>query len=301
MATPLSGVLTALATPFDSSGEIDAGLLARVVDRSVSAGVGGVVAGGSTGEFAALDHDERLRLVELVTEQTAGRVPVVAQTGATSTREAIRLSRAAERAGADVLMLVTPYYEPLSVAETVAYLKDVCAAVDLPVMLYNIPTATGVALDLETVAALAEEVDTIRHVKDSSANWELGLQLIHHLGPRVGTFIGWDAYAYSALTEGATGVLAGTANVVPGHLVALHRAVRDGDHDRALRIWGGLYPAIDAMLSQPFVAAVKDGLRLTGLDVGVPRHPVAPLGAGASAIVQRALEHLPPAAPTVVT
>ena len=124
MSNDLRGVLTALATPFDQDEAIDVNALKRVVDRSVKAGVDGVVAAGSTGEVGALSSDERLLLIDTVVEQVAGRVPVIAQTGATSTAEAIRLSLAAQRSGADVLMLITPYYEPLSVAETVAYLKD---------------------------------------------------------------------------------------------------------------------------------------------------------------------------------
>ena len=111
-------------------------------------------------------------------------------------------------------MLITPYYEPLSVEETVTYLHDVAGSVDLPVMLYNLPAVTGVNLDPDTVRALADEVENIRYIKNSSANWEQAPQLIHHHGDVIGTFVGWDAYL-AALAEGAAGVMAGTANVVP--------------------------------------------------------------------------------------
>ena len=198
MSKQLKGVLTALATPFDQDGAIDVDTLRRIVDRSIDAGVDGVVAAGSTGEVGALSSEERLLLIDTVIKQAKGRVPVIAQTGATSTAEAIRLSQAAEKAGADVLMLITPYYEPLSLAETVTYIKDVARSVKLPVMLYNIPAVTGVNLDPATVRALAEEVENIRFIKDSSANWEQALQLIHHHGDVIGTFIGWDVYLYSA-------------------------------------------------------------------------------------------------------
>src|SRR5699024_10408599 len=142
----LGGVLTALTTPFDSEENIDRTLLGQVVDRSIDGGVDGLVVGGSTAEFATMSAEERQSMVEFVIDYTAGRVPVVAQTGATSTQEAIRHSLAAQRAGADVLMLVTPYYEPLTLAETVDYIKTVAAAVDIDVMLYNIPGATGINL-----------------------------------------------------------------------------------------------------------------------------------------------------------
>ncbi|MER6988917.1 4-hydroxy-tetrahydrodipicolinate synthase [Saccharopolyspora hirsuta] len=294
MTNQLRGVLTALATPFDRDEEVDEPALRRLVDRSIDAGVDGVVAAGSTAEVGALSPDERLRLVDTVVDQTAGRVPVIAQTGATSTREAIRLSRAAQRSGADVLMLVTPYYEPMSVPETVAYVEDVAEAVDLPVMLYNIPAATGVNLDPDTVRSLAEEVGNIRYIKDSSANWEQALQLIHHHGDVIGTFIGWDAYIYSALAEGAAGVMAGAANVVPHEIVEVSRLVAEGDLTGALSRWKALYPVIDAMISVPFIAAVKAGLELRGEPAGVPRRPMSALPADAVERIRRSLDRIAP-------
>lgn len=293
MTTELRGVLTALATPFTESGELDLPKLRFLVDRSVNAGVGGVVAGGSTGEFAALSTAERELVVQTVIRHTAGRVPVIAQTGATSTVEAIRLSKAAEAAGADVLMLVTPYYEALTLEETVDYIKTVARAVSLPVMLYNIPDATGVNLDPQTISSLAREVENIRYVKDSSANFEQALQLIHHHSQDIATFIGWDAYTFSALAEGAAGVMAGAANVVPEQLVDVARRIGAGDITGALQQWRGVYPVIDSLLSLPFISAIKEALKIQGHPVGDPRHPVSPLTPEQAELVARALQELP--------
>ncbi|MCY1159181.1 MAG: Dihydrodipicolinate synthase, partial [Citricoccus sp.] len=244
------------------------------------------------GEFATMTPDERIRMVEEVTSHVAGRVPVIAQTGAVTTAEAIRQSRAAQRAGADVLMLVTPYYEALSLQETTTYLRDVAEQVELPIMLYNIPGATGVNLDPDTIGALADEFEHIRYVKDSGANWEQGLQLIHHHGDRIGTFIGWDVYLYSALVEGAAGVMAGAANVVPAEIVAIYDAIAAGDLGGALKQWKRLYPVIDTMISGDFIPAVKAGLELQGVPAGVPRRPMAPLSAAGRDELQGALELL---------
>ncbi|PWJ48325.1 4-hydroxy-tetrahydrodipicolinate synthase [Quadrisphaera granulorum] len=293
MTTDLRGVLTALTTPFDSDDAIDVPLLKKVVDRSIDAGVDGVVAAGSTGEVGALSSEERRQLVDVVVEHTAGRVPVIAQTGATTTAEAIRLSRAAQVSGADVLMLISPYYEPLSTEETVAYIKDVAAAVELPIMLYNIPSVTGLNLDPATVRRLATEVDNVKYIKDSSADWEQALRLIHHHSDVIGTFIGWDAYLYSALVEGAAGVMAGTANVVPAEVVQVSRLIAAGDLAGALAAWKTLYPVIDALLSEPFIPAVKAALALQGEPVGVPRRPTAPSSDEAIASIRKALEGLP--------
>jgi 4-hydroxy-tetrahydrodipicolinate synthase len=292
MTTQLKGVLTALSTPFNQDETIDVDTLRRIVDRSIDAGVDGVVAAGSTGEVGALSSEERLLLINTVIEQAAGRVPVIANTGATSTAEAIRLSQAAEKAGADVLMLITPYYEPLSLEETVTYIKDVARSVSIPVMLYNIPAVTGVNLDPATVRSLAEDVENILYIKDSSANWEQALQLIHHHSDVIGTFIGWDAYLYSALAEGAAGVMAGTANVVPNEIVAVSRRIADGDLAGALELWKRLYPVIDALLSVPFIPSVKAGLTLQGLPAGSPRRPTAELNAEDVARVKNALAAL---------
>lgn len=277
MSTQLRGVLTALATPFNQDEAIDIATLRRVVDRSIDAGVNAVVAAGSTGEVGSLSSDERRLLVDTVIEQTAGRVPVVAQTGATTTAEAIRLSTAAQSSGADVLMLLTPFYEPLSEAETVDYIKDVAASVDIPIMLYNIPAVTGVNLAPDTVRALAAEVDNIRYIKDSSANWEQALTLIHDHSDVIGTIVGWDVYAYSALVEGAVGVMAGAANVVPHELVAVNRLIAEGDLAGALALWKRVYPVISHLFSTGFIPAIKAGLELEGLPVGKPRRPLAPL------------------------
>ncbi|WP_291279961.1 4-hydroxy-tetrahydrodipicolinate synthase [Galactobacter sp.] len=279
MSQQLSGVLTALVTPFSADGSVDHATLSKVVERSISAGVDGVVACGSTGEVGALTAAEREAVVSTVVTAAAGRVPVIAQTGATSTAEAIRLSKAAEAAGADVLMLVTPYYEPMTLAETVAYLDAVADAVTSEVMLYNIPGATGVNLDPDTVRGLAERHENVRYIKDSSANWEQALQLIHHHSDVIGTFIGWDPYLYSALVEGAAGVMAGTGNVVPDQIVNVVAEVKAGDLVGARESWNALYPVIDALISLPFIPAVKAGLGLQGLEVGVPRAPMATLDA----------------------
>src|SRR5699024_6109100 len=229
MTENLRGVLTALTTPFDSEENIDRTLLGQVVDRSIDGGVDGLVVGGSTAEFATMSSEERQSMVEFVIDHTAGRVPVVAQTGATSTQEAIRHSLAAQRAGADVLMLVTPYYEPLTLAETIDYIKTVAAAVDIDVMLYNIPGATGINLDPDTVRERAGRVAHIRYINDASADWEQALKLIHHHSDVIGTFIGWDSYIYSGLVDGAAGMVAGAANVVPAEIVSVSNRIADGD------------------------------------------------------------------------
>jgi 4-hydroxy-tetrahydrodipicolinate synthase len=287
-------VLTALATPFASDGNVDEASLRALVDRSIAGGVHGVVACGSTGEFSALSSDERRLVVEIVADHVAGRVPVIAQTGATSTAEALRLSRHAQAAGADVIMAVAPYYEPLSIDETLSYLRAVAGSVDIPVMLYNLPTATGVDLDPDTVGALAREIENIRYIKNTTVDMAQSARLIHNHGDVISTFIGWDSLLLSALAEGAAGVMAGTANVVPTELVAVYDAVSAGNLGQAREAWARVYPLIDAIMGQPFIPAVKAALAAVGFPVGSPREPVAGLDPAAAAHIAKLAAGLHP-------
>ena len=273
MTSKLSGVLTALSTPFNQSDEIDISLLKKIVDRSIENGVDGVVAAGSTGEVGTMDFKERMLLIDTVIEHTAGRVKVIAQTGATTTSEAIKYSKAAEKSGADVLMLLTPYYEPLSQQELKNYIKDVANATALPIMLYNIPAVTGSNMNPDFVRELATEIDNVQYIKDSSANWEQALQLIHHHSDVIGTFIGWDAFIFSSLLEGSAGVMAGTANVVPAEIVSIYKNIKAGNVAQAKKEWDVVYPILDFLLSNQFIATVKCGLDILGIPAGSPRKP----------------------------
>ncbi|HEY5853161.1 MAG TPA: dihydrodipicolinate synthase family protein, partial [Aldersonia sp.] len=248
---------------------------------------------GSTGEFAALTGTERRQLVETVVDQAAGRVPVVAQTGAVSTTEAVELSRHAEAAGASVLMVVTPYYETLTLDETLTYLRTVADAVTIPIMLYNLPAATGVNLTPDIVGALAREVDNIRYIKDTSADMAQAGQLIHNHADVISTFVGWDSLLLAALTEGAAGVMAGTANVFPTHLVSIHRALAAGDLDRARREWAQIYPLMDAIMTAPFIPAIKTALTAVGFPAGNPRKPLLDLHPDTAAKISALATTLP--------
>lgn len=295
MSQDLRGVLTALAIPFGADGAIDTDVLRAVVDRSIDGGVHGVVACGSTGEFAAMTGEERRLVVETVVEHTAGRVPVVAQTGAVATREAIALSQHAQEVGASCVMLVTPYYEALTEAETVRYLSQVAGSIEIPVMLYNLPGATGVNLSPDLVARLADDIPNIRYIKDTSADMAQAGQLIHRLGDRIGTFIGWDSLTLASLTEGAAGVMAGTANIFPAHLVGIHDAIAAGDLAGARARWDVLYPLMDAIMTAPFIQAVKSALVSQGIPVGPPREPLLPLDDETAARIAALVAALPAA------
>lgn len=276
----LHGVLSAICTPFTAGGEaVDEAALRRLVDDTVAAGAHGLVPGGSTGEFAAMTHTERRLVTETVIDQAAGRVPVVPHVGAMTTREAVELARHAEGAGAAAVMVVAAYYEPLDMAETKTYFRTVASAVQVPVVLYNLPVATGLNLTPADVADLAREVPTIRYVKDTTGDFSQACTLIHDYGDLFSTFVGHDPFFMASLVEGAPGSIVGAANFVCADLVAVYDAVRSGDVAAAKATWNRVYPVMQFLASGGYVAGVKGAMDLLGRSVGDPRRPIQPLDA----------------------
>src|ERR671918_1463857 len=179
MSEPFHGVLSALITPFTEDGRaIDTGALAAIVDRLIGAGVAGLVPGGSTGEFTTLTNEERRQLIDTTVEAAAGRVPVVAGTGALSPGETVELSAHAEQAGAAAVMIVPPFYDALSWRELLAHYTAVADAIEIPIMYYNLPSATGVKL---TAAELREL--PVACLKDTGGDAVAATQLIQTDGP----------------------------------------------------------------------------------------------------------------------
>jgi 4-hydroxy-tetrahydrodipicolinate synthase len=150
-------------------------------------------------------------------------------------------------------------------------------------MLYNLPPATGVDLHPDTVGALAREVGNIRYIKNTTTDMAQAAALIHNHGDVIGTFVGWDSLLLASLAEGAAGVMAGTANVVPAELVAVYDAASADDLAEARRAWAQVFPLIDAIMAEPFIPAVKAALTAVGFDIGDPRPPVAALSPDAAA------------------
>lgn len=277
----LHGIIVAVVTPFTDDGSVDENTLRELVDRLVGDGAHGLIPCGSTGEFAALTHQERRRVVEIVIEQAAGRIPVVPQTGATTTSEAVELSRHAERAGAAGVMVVAPYYEPLNVAETKDYYHRVAGALSIDVMLYNLPSATGVNLAPEDIRELAEGAQNIRYVKDSSGDFEQAAALLHDHSDVVSTFVGMDTAYMSSLVEGANGAVLGSANLLAPGLVAIYDWMKAGDYAAAKPAWDSLFGIMKALKAgSAFVSGVKGALRILGHPVGDPRPPIQPLDEG---------------------
>jgi 4-hydroxy-tetrahydrodipicolinate synthase len=272
MSEPFHGVLPALITPFSDDGRaIDTDALAAIVDRLIGAGVAGLVPGGSTGEFTTLSHRERRELIETTVEAAAGRVPVVAGTGALSTRETVELSAHAEEAGAAAVMIVPPFYDALSWRELLAHYRAVADAIEIPIMYYNLPSASGVKLS----AAQLQELP-VTCLKDTGGDAVAATELIQTGVPTL--LNGWDPLTFAALAAGVRGVVWGAASIVPEQCVELHRLLIDDiDLPAARELWARLWPLCNFLEGQSYSAAVKTACRLVGDTTGPVRAPLLPL------------------------
>ena len=211
----LKGILAAVTTPFTADASaVDEPVLAAQVDRLVGAGIHGLVPCGTTGEFTTLSPAEYRRVIELYVASTAGRVPVVAGIGALSTAEAISLAQHAEQVGADAIMLVPPFYDPLDFDTLKIFLASVAASISLPIVYYNVPGATGVRLDAGQLAELGE-IDGIDYLKDTSGDAVTLADLLVNRTDKIKAFNGWDTLTFFGVASGAEASIWGTAGVVP--------------------------------------------------------------------------------------
>lgn len=271
----LRGILVALVTPFtDDGSSIDENRLQAHIERMVTAGVHGLVPGGSTGEFTALEMDERKRLVELSIKYAAGRVPVVAGIGSLTTRAALELAKHAAQAGADALMVVPPFYDPVNYQQLREMLSAIHQASQLPIVYYNIPAASGVTLSPAELACLSSA--GVQYLKDTSGNAPALTHLLFGLHDQITTFNGWDTLTFYGLAAGAKGSVWGATNVIPELSVQLWDALAvDRDLDRGRALWGRIWPLCQFFEEHNYSSAVKTAMELLGHPTGGVREPYA--------------------------
>ncbi|QGU32279.1 4-hydroxy-tetrahydrodipicolinate synthase [Thermochromatium tepidum] len=226
------GSIVALVTPMHADGEIDDASLQRLIDFHVAQGTSAIVSVGTTGESATLDEDEHCAVIRRTVEFAAGRIPVIAGTGANSTREAITLTRCAREAGADAALLVTPYYNKPTQQGLYLHHKAVAEAVDIPQILYNVPGRTACDMLPETVARLAE-IDNIVGLKEATGDLTRVERLRADCGPDFALYSGDDATACEFMLRGGDGVISVTANVAPRLMQAMCEAALTGERERA--------------------------------------------------------------------
>ncbi len=229
---PFRGVYTALVTPMDDEGHIDWDTLYAHVEAQIEAGVDGLVPVGTTGESPTLSNYEHLEVIKMVAQKSAGRVPVIAGTGANSTEEALHLTREAELFGADAFLQVAPYYNKPSQEGLFQHFRKIANTTTKPIMLYSIPGRCGVEIGVETVARLAKECPNIRTIKEAGGE-VARVHALREACPEVTVLSGDDGLIVPFIEAGAQGVVSVASNLAPDVIQSLTRACLDGNHEEA--------------------------------------------------------------------
>jgi 4-hydroxy-tetrahydrodipicolinate synthase len=287
----LRGVYTALVTPFDAAGCLDEAALRRLVRFQIAGGVAGLVPCGTTGEGSTLSLEEYDRVVGLVVEEArkAGRpVAVIAGAGSNDTRKAAALARCAQSAGADAVLAVTPYYNKPTQPGLVAHFSAIADAAELPVVLYNVPSRTGVNLLPETVLALAADPRFIG-VKEASGNLDQAAEILRTRPAGFAVLSGEDSLTAPMIAIGAEGVIAVVSNEAPALLVELVNAALAGDRARAAALHARLLPLMRGNFRESNPIPVKWALARLGLIENVLRLPLMPLSESHFAVLENAL------------
>lgn len=283
-----TGSIVAIVTPF-RNGRVDERALGNLIEFQIANGTDGIVPCGTTGESATLSHEEHQRVVAFTVEAVRRRVPVIAGTGSNCTDEALALTRHAKQAGADAALLITPYYNKPTQEGLFRHYKAVAEAVDLPVVLYNIPGRTCVNLAPSTVARLAS-VRNIVAIKEGSGSLQQVSEIIQACGDRITVLSGDDALTLPMLAVGAKGVITVTANIVPADMAAMLDAFAAGKLAEARRLHEKMYPLFTALFYETNPIPVKEALAMMGKIDGELRLPLCPMSSDNREKLVRALK-----------
>ena len=269
------GSMVALVTPF-KAGTVDDEGLRRLVEFQISNGTDVLCPCGTTGESATLSLEEHERVIQITIQAAAGRVPVMAGTGSNNTEEAIRLSRHAKKAGATGCLLITPYYNRPTQEGLYLHFAKVAGAVEIPIVLYNVPGRTGVNMLPETIERLAK-IPAIVGIKEASGSLEQVSQIINRCGEDFAVISGDDANTLPMMAVGGAGAISVTANIAPALCASMIRAVQAGDWPEARRIHHRLLPLHNAMFLQTNPIPVKTAIGMMGIVSGEVRLPLCPM------------------------
>jgi 4-hydroxy-tetrahydrodipicolinate synthase len=283
----LKGSLVALITPF-RDGKVDEKAFQSFVDWQIEQGTEGVVPCGTTGESPTLSHAEHKRVVELCVDVAKGRVPVVAGAGSNSTEEAIDFTRHAKQVGADAALVVTPYYNKPTQEGLYQHYKAIAEAVDLPIIIYNIPARCVIDMSVATMARLAK-LPNIVGVKDATNDLARPLRTRMAIGPEFSMLSGEDVTAIAFLGQGGDGCISVTANVAPRACADMHQAWRRGETAAAMKINERLLPLHDALFCETSPAPVKYACSLLAKSTPDVRLPLVPASAQAQEQVRAAM------------
>jgi 4-hydroxy-tetrahydrodipicolinate synthase len=269
-------VLTAMVTPFNSEGEIDFNATETLVNYLIANGSDGLVVAGTTGESPTLTTEEKVSLFRFVVKIVDGRVPVIAGTGSNNTKASISLTKQAQEAGVDGVMLVTPYYNKPSQEGLVQHFETIAHSTTLPVMLYNIPGRSSVNMSVETIVRLSK-IKNIVAVKDASGDLDAMTQIISKTSSDFALYSGDDGLTLPVLAIGGAGVVSVASHVIGNEMQEMINTFQNGNVLDAASAHRNLLPIMNALFAAPSPSPVKAALTIKGLQVGGVRLPMLPL------------------------
>jgi len=283
----IGGAIVAIVTPF-RDGKIDEKALRGLIEEQIAHGTDGIAPCGTTGESTTLSHEEHDRVIEITVEAVNKRVPVIAGTGSNSTAEAIRLTKHAWKAGADAALMVCPYYNRPTQEGLYRHYRAIAEEVPIPIVIYNIAGRTGVNMQSETLARLAE-IPNIVGVKEASGSLKQMSDVIRLCGPDFSVLSGDDIFTLALMALGGTGVISVISNIVPGDMAALVDAFAAGDLAKARTLHHRMSPLIDALFVETNPIPVKAALAIMGKIDYELRLPLCRMGEANEAILKKAM------------
>ncbi len=286
------GIVPAMATPFTASGALDETRVRELIAWYMASGVHGISVAGSQGEFFSLEESEHIRLIELAVECTNGKIPVYAGTGAVTTAATIRITQAAERIGADLGLIITPYFIQPNQRELVAHYTAVAAATELPLMLYNNPPRTLVNVLPTTLVQCMKLADNIVGIKDSSGDVTQAIEYKLLTDGRALLFSGRDTITLALLVHGADGTISPAANVFPKEVVRMYDAFKSGNLQEATRLSDVFAPLRAAWAWASFPVVIKEAMALAGQSAGPTRAPIQGLSDEKKAELQKVIRDI---------
>lgn len=281
-------VLTAMVTPFDQHGEIDYNATRTLVNYLIANGTDGLVVAGTTGESPTLTTEEKIALFKFVVEVAAGRVPVIAGTGSNNTRASISLTKQAEEAGVDGIMLVAPYYNKPSQEGLFQHFKAIAEATSLPIMLYNIPGRCAVNISAETIVRLSA-INNIVAVKEASGDLDAMAEIISRTPDTFTLYSGDDGLTIPVLAIGGAGVVSVASHIIGNQMQEMITLFKNGHVQEAAAEHRRLLPIMKALFMAPNPTPVKTALNMQGVHVGDVRLPMIPLTEEEKSALQKVL------------
>ena len=268
------GAGVALVTPFHEDGSVNYEKLEQIVEEQIAGGTDCIIACGTTGEAATLSHEEHIEVIRFVCQVVNKRIPVVAGTGSNCTETAVYLSTEAKKAGADGLLLVSPYYNKSTQKGLKVHFSEVAKAVDLPILLYNVPSRTGVNITPETIVALCKEYENIVGVKEASGNFSAIAQIASLSGGSVDIYSGNDDQVVPMMSLGAKGVISVASNIIPEVMVKMSHLCLEGQFEDASKLQIAYMDLIDALFIEVNPIPIKAAMNLMGMEAGSLRLPL---------------------------